>query len=89
MFRLTVIIISVPVLLSSPGLRSSGPLGHDDLVDPENGDGGVSGQFQGPVLDQVGVQDALLQRVNDFTTLDVDTVGYTAVVLKIKIFEKF
>ena len=58
-----VIVGGVHGSVPGPGLRTSGPLGHDDLVDPEDGARGVGGVAQGPVLQQKQVVDLVFGRV--------------------------
>ncbi len=52
-----VVIILVHGSVSWPGLGSSGPLGHDDLIDPEDGAGRIGGVTHGPVLQEQEVVD--------------------------------
>ena len=60
--RALVIIVPVLVLL---GLWSTGWLGHDELVDVEDRDGGLGSISDAPVLGQVEVIDGFLIGVND------------------------
>ena len=57
------VVVLVHAPLSVPGLRAPRPLGHDDLVHPQDCAGGVSGVLQGPLLSQHQIQNVGLQAV--------------------------
>ena len=59
----SLVIILVHAPLGVPGLGTPSSLGHDDLVDPENGAGSVSGVLQGPLLGKHQIQYVGLQAV--------------------------
>ena len=57
------VVVLVHAPLSVPGLGAPRPLGHDDLVHPQDCAGGVSGVLQGPLLSQHQIQYVGLQAV--------------------------
>ena len=59
----SLVIILVHAPLGVPGLGTACSLGHDDLVDPEDGAGSVSGVLQGPLLGKHQIQHVGLQTV--------------------------
>ena len=59
----SLVIILVHASLSVSGLRTAGPLGHDDLIHPEDSAGGVGGVLQGPLLGKHQIQYVGLQAV--------------------------
>lgn len=52
---------------SLPGLWSSRPLGHDDLIDAKNRSSSADGVLQTPRLADVQIQDVLLQGIAQST----------------------
>lgn len=59
-----IVIVLVHGPVSRPGLWPSGSLGHDDLVNPENGAGGVGGVLECPVLQEEKVVDLFIGGVD-------------------------
>ena len=59
----SLVIILVHAPLGVAGLGTACSLGHDDLVDPEDGAGSVSGVLQSPLLGKHQIQHVGLQTV--------------------------
>ena len=59
----SLVIILVHASLGVPGLGTASSLGHDDLVHPQDGAGGVSGVLQRPLLSEHQIQNVGLQTV--------------------------
>ena len=59
--NLVIVLVHAPA--GVPGLGASRPLGHDDLVHPQHGGGGVGGVLQGPLLGKHQIQHVGLQAV--------------------------
>ena len=59
-----VVIILIHGAVSRSSLGSSGPLCHDDLVNPEDGTGGAGGVLESPVLQEKKVVDLLIGGVD-------------------------
>ena len=66
------VVVLVHARSGVPGLGSAGRLGHDDLVDLEDVGGGLGGVLDAPQLDPVGVEDVLLQAVQNGAVLDIE-----------------
>merc|ERR1719510_443323 len=73
------VIVLVHAPLSVPGLGAPRPLGHDDLVHPQDCAGGVSGVLQGPLLSQHQIQYVGLQAVLNISRLSVNVEAHVLV----------
>ena len=65
----------ISIRVSGAHLRDFGTvggLGHDDLVDLEDGGGGIGGEFEGRMLADEGIKDVECDGITDLTGLDVD-----------------
>ena len=56
--NLVIVLVHAPA--SVPGLGASRPLGHDDLVHPQHGGGGVGRVLQSPLLGNHQIQNIAL-----------------------------
>ena len=57
------LVVILVLALSIPGLGTPSSLGHDDLVHPQDGAGGVGGVLHGPLLGEHQIQHVGLQAV--------------------------
>ena len=56
--NLVIVLVHAPAGI--PGLGPTRPLGHDDLVHPQHGGGGVGGVLHGPLLGNHQIQNVVL-----------------------------
>lgn len=68
--------IFVPVRVSL-GLGSTGGLRNDDLINSEDGDGGVSGELDGPVLGHEVIIDIKGIRGGNFLLLNINAMEFS------------
>jgi hypothetical protein len=73
-------LVFIPVLVLLH-LGTSGGLGHDDLVDSEDGDGGFGSQTHSPLLGVAMVVDAQRRDFFDFAGQNVDALGGVSIVI--------